>query len=139
MGEGNVLHTLVVHILSLNNDGADKRIRLLRNRKCLSWEYVGKAIGTSTRTSNANVNWPHVLNGDGVCQALSIIAGSNGGALSLGICRVFGECTSRFSRYTSDYDYICLQGGTIATIVVEVDINMISIFADMTARQFAII
>ena len=129
----------LIHVLSFDNHRADVVFGLLGKRQSLLWQSCNlhiRAVG-STGTLDRNAHGTHVLHGNRVSASLGIIVFSDADRVARCTRRVAGEGVGGLSRDAGYDDLIDLSCRAVATVVVQIEIDVVFILADESTGELS--
>ena len=139
MGESHAADALIIHVLSLDNHRTDVVFGLLGKRQSLLWQGCNlhiRAVG-STGALDRDAHGTHVLHGDGVGACLGIVVFGDADRVACCTRGVAGERIGGLSRDAGYDDLIDLSCRAVATVVVQIEIDVVFIFADESTGEFS--
>ena len=136
-----VINILTVHIFGLDNNRTSVWLWLFGQFKFLCRQHIGQTVSGSTLTIDLYDDGAHVSNGQRKGLGFGIILFTGNIIVMPGKatdCRL-GIRTGRLHCHTGNRDYVILHSGTVATVVVEIEVDMVGILANDAAGELAIL
>ena len=137
-----VVGVLVVHVFCLDNDGADIGFGLFGLLQLLSGQHVGQAVGGIALAGNGQEHGAHVLDGHGIGLCLGIVDEGTFRQRDVMTGRIglrLGIRSLGLGRHTGDGDDIGLLRDGVVAVIVQVEVDVVGILADDTARELAVV
>ena len=134
------LHVLEVHVLRLDDDDVVHGLGARRLRQgCRRGYAVGQQVSAFASAVDDEIDRSVVLHADRVGAGFSIVVGRGAGRIARSARGVLGERVGRLGRDTRDDNLVSLCRDGVAAVVVQVEIDVVRIFANDAARQFSVV